>query len=338
MKKIILCMFFLSLCLYGCGGNTGTPTDEKNTDVQTAQMAQQEDSSGVTTKDTDSVQDNTEVLPAESADKGTTDNQISADDTITFPYSVDMGSDISIDLDGDGKQEYVLFSIDTSADGYTSTPLSFIVGEKDYVEYLTQNAYMENPDTAMYYITDIDTSDSYYEIALLDWGPSDDLVSNFYRYENKNLVYIGSVEGFVGDTAFTFDGKGTINSKGRLSIFQTWWAPFTWKLNELGNIAIVADEIYYPYQNDADYEAQYPITLLQNINIYAERDLKSSKTLLTPSDSLIRFTATDNKEWVYLERDDGQAGWINMDEYSKLLYGADGSDYKEVFANLCNAD
>lgn len=251
---------------------------------------------------------------------------------VIYPIAVEVGYDYYDDLDGDGKKEYIFYSALADEYGYGKS-LSFIIRDREYVSMLEQDVYLVRP-SEHYYITDLDKSDGFHEIALLDYGPSEDLVSYFFRFKQDTMEYIGSVSGLVGDETFEMDGNGRIVSSGRLQVLQTWYAPFWYVLNKEGKIELLVEELYVPYQ----YESDEKINLLKDIIIYEERSLNSKKTLLMSGDQAIVFTKTDNLDWVFLERADGVKGWLNLSYYDKLRFGEDGDSYQEIFSGLIYAD
>ena len=86
--------------------------------------------------------------------------------------------------------------------------------------------YLESPDRDHYFITDLDTGDKALEIALLDYGPSDDPMTWYFQYRNGALKLIGSLPGFPDDEGSHRDGSGNVMAVGRLSLLQTWNATF----------------------------------------------------------------------------------------------------------------
>lgn len=282
-------------------------------------------------EDDNEIIEDTKEETAEQTQSDSAANQ-KEDVVITYPYEISVGFDFNDDLDGDGDQEYIFYSAITNNESANQS-LSFIVDDKEYVNMLEDEIYLLTP-ADRYYITDLDVMDSYREIALLDYGPSEDLVSYFFRYEDKELHYIGSATGLVGDERFQMDGMGRIVTSGRLQVLQTWYAPFRYALNLDGKIELLPDELYFPYQ----YSDSEKVTLLKEIILYEERDFSSKKIKMLPSDARITFTKTDNLEWVYLEREDGISGWLNLTYYDSLRYGEDGTMYEEVFSGLLYAD
>ncbi len=161
-------------------------------------------------------------------------------------------------------------------------------------------------------MTDLDTSDSALEIAIMDYGPSDDYVTYFFRYDGGELSYIGYIPGFVynGDSSTsdtTFNGDGTVGSYLRLSVLQTWWAPATWTPGSGQRFDLIEQELYYPFPDRQGSS----VTVLTPVAGYAERSTDSERSLI-PAGTGLTLTATDNVQWVLAQTADGGQFWLHL--------------------------
>lgn len=242
----------------------------------------------------------------------------------------------AVDLDGDGNKEEILYEVQ-ACEGVQEEVLFAVYditqeGEAEYVSSWRDGevfsfADLEAPCTSAYYLADLDSTDSYYEIAILDYGPSEDPVFHFIRLEAGELVYLGEVP---SDSLPVIKGDGTVIASGRLSILQTWNAPFTWVL-ENEELKHPEEEWYYPYVNAAIQEKPKQV---KSVTVYEEPDRESEKKIVEPSEETISFGTTDNKNWVQFFRSDGIAGWIYLEDGTYME--ADGEEYSvwEVFEDL----
>lgn len=253
-----------------------------------------------------------------------------------YPLIADAGSTVKVDLNGDGKEDEVYF--EPSEDAATILHLS--VNGKDYTESVyARGFYSDSLESAYYCITDIDSSDNMLEIAIMDYGPSDDCITDFFRYDGTDLKYVGRVSGLIvssysDESDLVFNGDGTISSYIRLSVLQTWYSNVNWSLSKSGGFEPVAQDLYYPNSSSG-----CDVTLLVYISVYASNDTSAEKTLL-PAGTALTITATDNKSWVLAETPDGKQRWIHLDsEYGQNVETPDGYVIaSEVFSGLIFAD
>lgn len=253
-----------------------------------------------------------------------------------YPLIADAGSTVKIDLNGDGKQDEVDFVPSEDA----ATILHLSVNGNDYTESVyAQGLYSDSLESAYYCITDIDSSDNMLEIAIMDYGPSDDCITDFFRYDGTDLKYIGHVSGLIvssysDESDLTFNGDGTIGSYIRLSVLQTWYSNVNWRISKSGGFELVAQDLYYP-----DSSSGCDVTSLVEISVYASDDTSSEKTAL-PAGTALTITATDNVSWVLAETSDGKQRWIHLDsEYGQSVETPDGYVIaSEVFSGLVFAD
>ena len=253
-----------------------------------------------------------------------------------YPLIVNAGSTVEVDLNGDGKQDEVNFV--PSEDAATIFHLS--VNGNDYTESVyVQGLYTDSLESAYYCITDIDSSDNMLEIAIMDYGPSDDCITDFFRYDGTELRYIGRVSGLIvssysDESDLIFNGDGTIGSYVRLSVLQTWYSNVNWRISKSGGFELVAQDLYYP-----DSSNGCDVTSLVEISAYSSNDTSSEKTAL-PAGTALTIIATDNKNWVLAEASDGKQRWIHLDsEYGQSVETPEGYVIaSEVFSGLIFAD
>lgn len=247
------------------------------------------------------------------------------------PIQISIDSECTIDLNNDGDSGTVIYTL-SSKEPYDGNITSFKVNGVEYVDKLIElGIYMNNPNWEWYYIVDIDESDNFKEIAILDEGPSDDPETYFIRFDGNKLQYIGSITDFPQKSSCQFNGDGTIVASSRLNILQTWWAPATWRIDENGLLQKVKDDMYYPY-DQSDKDSLQPI-LLKDFMIYTEPNIEA-KQVMVSANNQVTFKSTDNIHWVFMRSEDGTEGWFYMENFSGILYEGKVVESTSIFDNL----
>ena len=225
---------------------------------------------------------------------------------------VRLENTVEVDLDGDGKNEKVFYSLD-----------DFKINDVSYKKDIETLVYEDNPDEYSYIIVDLDKSDNQKEIVLKSEGPSDDPSAHIFTYKN-GLVKLGGLPAFVSYYD-SFDGKGNIYADVRLDILQTWFAPETWSLKN-NEIVRNTDHIYYPR----------PRTVTLKVDLPVYKDMNSKETTIIKPQK-VTITQTDNKQFCYLEAEDGSKGWFKVKGYSELP-DLDNAHAWDAFDGLIYAD
>ena len=190
---------------------------------------------------------------------------------------------------------------------------------QSYVEVngIRQDIQSINPaDIA--YIIDLDTRDNYKEIAFYDYGPSDDQVLMFYRYDGTDLHFIGGI-----DRNALMDGEGRLISwfniaKMFVPQFYSQWEEiinnkFVSSSHDLeqyiGQDYLVSGEGYFiPFDtNPGDHFTKY-------IKFEPDDKILFKNTKVKLIDILGVSTYTRLLNWYFVEMEDGQQGlmyfWI----------------------------
>lgn len=240
-------------------------------------------------------------------------------DVIKIPAFIEVGKEVSVDLNGDGKEETVYYGLD-----------DFKVNDASYKELIQISVYENTPLTDNYIIADINTSDSQMEIGLRVEGPSSDPETFFFAHDGDKLFELGSVPSAIDDLTKAFNGKSSINGTLRLSVLQTWFAPAVWTLASDQVIIMEEQDVYYPIQ----YDDALPITLNVPLPIYENPGEANPVATMDPQE--VKLTATDNKNWCRIEGADGTKGWFRIEGFYTIPDL--GTDAVSVFSNLCMAD
>lgn len=298
----LFCAIFALLLLAGCASLSGTSDSGETTPVETDLVT-------ATPEPDTTATPAPEPTETPSPEPTNTPAEATAADA-EYPLVVDVGSTVSVDLNGDGSAEEVFY--DAEAVDY-SMEQTLTVNGVDYLAAAhSQGFYSENPATDCYCITDIDTSDGLLEIAVMDYGPSSDCTTSFFRYDGTGLTYIGWVNDLAASSELygwliTFNGDGTVSSTIRLSVLQTWFAPASWTVPESpGAFDVIPQTLYYCVPSFV-----VSVTTIAPVVAYTDMDASSEKSVL-PLGTVLSLTATDNESWVLAEPEDGSGVWIHL--------------------------
>jgi hypothetical protein len=259
--------------------------------------------------------------------------------TQTDQIRIDLNTEFGCDLNGDKAADTVFYGTEViQENGYNyEEPLLKINGIEYNYKYLEEKfeVFIMSCSHTGYYIMDIDTSDSYREIAILDEGPSDDPVTHFFRFDGKELLYCGSVTDFPERSTFHAYGDGSITASKRLGILQTWWAEATWKLNEDCILEEQISDFYYPYQTITDEcTTNYA---MNDLTLFKEPD-KNSASVTIKKGERIQLTATDNLNWVQITSENAAVGWFYMNDYYDVTLPTGEAKIGDIVQYLNMAD
>ncbi|MGL4799492.1 MAG: hypothetical protein ACRCWY_08905 [Cellulosilyticaceae bacterium] len=210
----------------------------------------------------------------------------------------DAEAPVEVDLDGDGTLEKVMYTLT-----YPDQDNAYKVL---YVNDTLYEVKLSCSPLPQFAIVDIDTSDTYKEIVISDYGPSDDYKSSIYRYKDGNLEEVGWVEGLF-DEGLGIDGKGNVMAHTRSQILQTWYMDVPYALVD-GTLEVSSDI----------FTTNHPVFLQAPLPVFADHDAKSQMFIIKEGVNAV-LTATDNKTWCRIETEDGQVGWFRLDEKGRLV-------------------
>ena len=281
MKKLftLLMLIMALLSLAACGGETPAPAEQP---AETTEEAAEETSPASAS------------LPA--------------------PYYLTFapGETAEQDIDGDGQADQVRVWLEDGQDDEKTVCLS--VNGEDLSQALTDEfGGFYCPDEDCWLLTDLDTEDGMLEIAIQDWGPSDDLTTSFYHYEAETLTSVGMVEGFVvrdgAPADVTFDGDGTVHSYLRLDVLQTWWGKAASVLDRDGVLVLLPQDYY-----ESIAETPQQVTALCDLCAY---DAPGGQQEVLPAGSELELLGTDDVEWVCARLVENEREiWLHLDPES----------------------
>jgi hypothetical protein len=224
---------------------------------------------------------------------------------------------LTADLDGDGSTDRVTCRFD--ADEYGRLYMVTIE-----VNGTTISAKGESL-TGAAEIVDLDATDSWREIALPEYGPSDDFAVSFFRYSQGRVLPLGKVPGTL--TGMKFDHAGSMATYCRGAVLHTFSYPARFRVN--------------PASGRIEEVSQALVSMGTKVTLRAKLDLCDDParpaivaTLRAGEKAVI--VRTDNKKWCYIEAAGGARGWFALDGCCRIA--RTGQDAREVFDGLCYAD
>ncbi|MDD3367278.1 MAG: YARHG domain-containing protein [Lachnospiraceae bacterium] len=246
-----------------------------------------------------------------------------------YPIAKKPGEPVKADLAGNGTENTLEFQIaEVNKGDYSEYEASFNIDGKVF-DLGSYEVYFENPELEDYYLTDISPYFDGLEIAVMDYGPSDDPVTHFFTYDG-DLHYLGAVSGFpFKDYGFLdgFASEGSVMGVIRTDLLCTCYGYASW---------------WYDYENkklefqDTGYYRMLPTDaheLYVDLPVYTEMNTDSVKTTI-PAQKEVYFTLTDGESWLQVKGKDGSKGFLHVE--NGVLDGLDVAveDAGTVFSNL----
>ena len=238
-----------------------------------------------------------------------------------YPKEYKEGTTAAEDVDADGQTEQIQFVLTESNQEYEGRIL--IDGQefslRDY------DIFLDAP-LPEFYITDISPHFEGLEIAVLDYGPSDDPVTYFFTCQS-GLTYIGYVSGFPFKQLSGYNGfanGGNVSSPMTLDfthtscVYGSWWYDYDnqkLEFQDTGFFRYVPGDIHQLYED---------------IVVYKRQDENASRTVL-PAQENVSFIATDGKEWILLRGKDGTEGYLRIVD-GKIA--ENGQEMENVFSDM----
>lgn len=204
-----------------------------------------------------------------------------------------LGDTISVDLDSDGKQDEV--SLSRSGD-----KLKLTINGKDFTGDLYGACDFEFSDSDYFAVVNLDRYDRALEVAVEDFGPSDDPSTFFFRYADETVTCVGSVPSLAWDDwtkkdAISYMGDGSLLVHTRLNGLMTWFGDVVYRLDRDGKLALVRGEMCAADQ-------LVNVTITNPVLAYESTDSEPEE--LYPGDTL-QLSGTDQSQWVQAYRSGG---------------------------------
>ncbi len=191
----------------------------------------------------------------------------------------------------------------------------YIDGEK---YPLSENACSESD---VFFLEDVDISDSTVEIfvpeTISGWITP---VIGIYRFENKELKYLGNLNESRDGGDLYFDGMNHIylvDFRVHIPTEDFVIAEFT--INENEELELMNPEEGFPYRYIDT--GNFDFTLTDDLPVHASRD-RSSETYDIKKQR-VSITRTDGRNWMEVVAEDGTSGWI----YVELILPEETKEY-----------
>jgi len=220
---------------------------------------------------------------------------------------IEFGKTMLADLDGDGVWEKITVRSDSNDDVHNQKEIHFQVNDlyyhdSDFVKLVPWGAF--NVYGNEFYLVDLDTSDRFKEIVILDYTGIDDR-GYFIRYHQGEMIPISGnmIDGIsLSGENVSICGDGTVKkpenfyfSAGRMETFER-----TWKLIDSNQFHTALEDVteFYEFRLHPDEEK---LTLIQEMTFYAGMDSNPDRLLTLPAGTKIDIAR------VYLD-----TGWIQI--------------------------
>ena len=225
-----------------------------------------------------------------------------------YPLEEKVGKRVSVDLSGNGKENTILYQITEDANGFEKPSLT--VDDITYDLEEEFQIYMDWPEEEHFYITDISPYFDGLEIAIADYGPSDDPVTHFFVYdEARGLEKIGSVSGFpMKQMGFQngFITGGVIGYNRCMTLDVHEYLEYYWYDYENRRLEL---------QVGADGHIDLPRShrLLTDLPLHYAMD-QASDTFVIPEGSKVFIKRCFGKNWVLVHGPNGAEGYLHYDK------------------------
>lgn len=286
--------------------------------------------------------------------------------TIPNAKKYKMGKVVNVDLDGDGTKERVKVRIISRAE-YGDVKVGIYINKKRVktVSIIDDGAEYFNH---YYYITDINKKDKKKEIALTDFGPSNDYATTFYGWVNGKIKTRGCIDGLIfserSDGTFAYspdsfvsvNGNGTVTTNVRMDngLSCTLFVKADYKLTK-GILKLKAADPIYDMTDTAKEQLEsakedgylnYLMHINKDLKIYSKMSRDSSTVLLKKDDNkVLLFTGIDGGNWMRVMYTSGTddkgavTGYLYTDK--SMIYNPSTNEFEmgyEVINNLPYAD
>lgn len=190
---------------------------------------------------------------------------------------------LSADLDGDGQEETVEYSL-ISREGAPGSRCRLSIDGISVDKSLAEQGFNAVNVHAECAAVDLDTTDGYIELAVPEDGQSADYYTNFIRFDGEAAVYLGRVPGLIGDTGYfpvTVNGDGSVSASILSGVLQNWAFSADYVLTDSG-LELVEQEFYTDGRyKTADKETLMDLSAYDAPNDGAERHVIEAGTALS---------------------------------------------------------
>lgn len=229
---------------------------------------------------------------------------------------------LSADLDGDGQEETVEYSV-ISRDGALGSHCRLSIDGVSVDESLAEQGFNAVNVHAECAAVDINASDGYIELAVLEDGQSADYCTNFIRFDGEGAVYLGRVPGLIGDTGYfpvTVNGDGSVTASILSGVLQNWAFAADYVLTDSG-LELVEQDFYTDERyKTADKETLIDIFAYDTPDGGAERQVIKAGTALSLYGEGGSWDADEGEHgaWALAEDASGAQYYLKVRELSEI--------------------
>lgn len=241
------------------------------------------------------------------------------EELVVMPSTTTIGM-AEVDLNGDGMVDRVTLTKVHDGDASSqSFHLLLMVNDS------TVDVPGYNP-VGFIDIVDLDRSDSQYELAFSDMGPSSDYTTSYVAYDGTSLRLLGTIEGLSDQTEFP--GDGTLTTISRAHILDTWFYRDTFKLVD-GDLVRLKKEFYERLTPNE------PMKVLDRLSLQTSPTNAAVATTLQAGDR-VTITGCDDVAWCQVKTTTGRMGWFSVENFNQIR--GTGESAEAYFEGLSNAD
>ena len=307
MKRNILKLILISsccVCLCGCGNQT-IPEENNSLIVEPTEEELKEETIH-------------EVKNEEVEVETETKEEIG--ENISF----ESNKEYEIDLNNDGVKEKILYYVEGDFETDENSATHLIVNDIDYTDEIDLFAPIDT-----FHIIDVDKNDDFLELLISTYGMSDDLESEWFRYDGEKLVNLGYSEMIPGEGIIINDDS-TLTIYNRTDIMETSFIPVKYKIEN--NKIVKAQEDGDLYEWETFREG----LLTNKIDLVVRTDRNNeAETFVIPANSQVDSNTTDNIEWANIIYNDTEY-WLHIIDFQ--LVDNNNAYVYETFDNLFLAD
>lgn len=224
-----------------------------------------------------------------------------------YPLEVNVGKKVSADLSGNGTKNTILYQITEDSDGFERAFLTVDGITYDLEEDF--HIYMDWPEEEHFYITDISPFFDGLEIAIADYGPSDDPVTHFFVYnETDGVQNIGSVPGFPMKQMGFQNGfvPGGVTGYSRCMTLDVHeYQVYFWYDYENRRLELQRGE-------ESHYDLPRVHSLLTDLSLHYAMD-QASETFVIPGGSKVFIKECIGENWVLVHGPNGVEGFVHYE-------------------------
>lgn len=259
-----------------------------------------------------------------------------------FLYPALQGQTVEMDLDSDGTKETICYDV-VEEDGetyidedgmeyemYSGVRPSVIINDQEYGQVLMEQEsyYTDNPSQYCYFV-DLDTEDSYIELAMVDYGSSDNIHTYFFRYDSGEVRYLGDITDEITSSSCELFGDGTLKASIYMNMLET--------IRLEGEFELQGDklrEVQTDWYDISVYGEERTHEVLKKVTVYTDNNTRSNTIILDKEDGPVSFLETDNEEWVKIQTKDGDIYYLHVTGFIEIHNGDSSEEATELFGNL----